>query len=62
MNDSLTSEVERSLQEREGTFRREQQRDRSACEAVIGYAQLQAGRTVRVKSKIGFESLIRGKG
>jgi hypothetical protein len=62
MNVSLKSELERSVLEKGGTFRREQDHDDFACEAVVGYAQLQAGRTVRVKSKIGFESLIRGEG
>ena len=42
------------------TFLREQERDRFVREAVVGYAQLQAGKTIRVKSKKGFESLIRG--
>lgn len=62
MNVSLKSELERSVQEKGGTFHREQERDHFSSEAVVGYAQLQAGRTVRVKSKIGFESLIRGEG
>jgi hypothetical protein len=44
------------------TFLREQERDRFVREAVVGYAQLQAGKTIRVKSKKGFESLIRGQG
>lgn len=61
MKVSLKSEFERPVQEKGGTFRREQERDRFASEAVVGYAQLQAGRTVRVKSKIGFESLISGE-
>jgi hypothetical protein len=43
------------------TFRRQQERDQFVREAVVGYAQLQAGKTVRVKSKKGFESLVRGQ-
>lgn len=62
MNVSLKSELERSVQERGGTVRRERERDHFACEAVVGYAQLRDGRTVRVKSKKGFVSLIRREG
>jgi len=43
------------------TFRRQQERDQFVREAVVGYAQLQAGKMVRVKSKKGFESLVRGQ-
>ena len=43
------------------TFRRQQERDQFVREAVVGYAQLQAGKTVRVKSKKVFESLVRGQ-
>ena len=43
------------------TFRRQQERDQFVREAVVGYSQLQAGKTVRVKSKKGFESLVRGQ-
>jgi antitoxin ParD1/3/4 len=43
------------------TFRRQQERDQFVREAVVGYAQLQVGKTVRVKSKKGFESIVRGQ-
>jgi len=44
------------------TFLREHERSHFVREAVVGYAQLQAGKTVRVKSKKDFDSLIRGEG
>ena len=43
------------------TFGREQERDRVLREAAVGYAQLQAGKTIRVKSKRAFDSLVRGE-
>lgn len=43
------------------TFGREQERDRLLREATLGYAQLEAGKTIRVKSKKDFESLVRGE-
>lgn len=44
------------------TFLRERERDCFVREAAVGYAQLQAGKTIRVKSKKSFDSLVRGEG
>ncbi|MEQ1842403.1 MAG: type II toxin-antitoxin system ParD family antitoxin [Verrucomicrobiales bacterium] len=43
------------------SLRREREGEWLVREAAIGYAQLQAGETVEVKSKKGFEDLVRGK-